>query len=411
MATYVSLGLTSLYGHFTWSDSGVSRSEIQDINPQSGRLVLKLGETRSYPIAPPVALLESRPGATQEAHANLRSLANRVSGGTHENFNVYLTELDYVCVFAKRIYLAKQDMAQLYEVNRLVDRPYQEPGLESLENLQGGPDSKSDIPEAQFEELEYPTLLLTSAGSFNWGHFLVDELPRLVAYVEKVRPPVLSVALLSWPHLNKNWKFDQRRSEAIQTLYPDVDIRFTFIDVRTPRYFKQLLFVTPNSVHPAVKSQELCKLLQDRYRAVGNNKKADQKLYVVRSGSRNISRLQQLRLKRYFQRLGYRAVRPELLSAREQFELFASASHVVGLYGAALTNVLFCQPGTKLLVISPIDPNGWLDPFYLDLSGQVGQDQFIYLHVRPNGENQVQDQLNLNLKQFFGFVQSSGFLG
>ena len=46
---------------------------------------------------------------------------------------------------------------------------------------------------------------------------------------------------------------------------------------------------------------------------------------------------------------GYETVCPEALSVRQQIELFASATHVVGASGAALTNMIFAAPGASIV--------------------------------------------------------------
>jgi capsular polysaccharide biosynthesis protein len=50
--------------------------------------------------------------------------------------------------------------------------------------------------------------------------------------------------------------------------------------------------------------------------------------------------------------LGVVAVHPEELSIAQQIDLFAAAELIVGGSGAAFTNLLFCQPGCKALVIA-----------------------------------------------------------
>tara|TARA_B100001057_G_scaffold246100_1_gene246423 strand:+ start:1886 stop:2983 length:1098 start_codon:yes stop_codon:yes gene_type:complete len=49
---------------------------------------------------------------------------------------------------------------------------------------------------------------------------------------------------------------------------------------------------------------------------------------------------------------------PEKLSQEKQIYLFKNASIILGAHGAALTNIIFCKPGTKVIEIIPADhPN------------------------------------------------------
>ncbi len=50
---------------------------------------------------------------------------------------------------------------------------------------------------------------------------------------------------------------------------------------------------------------------------------------------------------------GFESVRPELLTVSEQINLFADAEIVVSESGAALTNMMFMRPGSKVLEIHP----------------------------------------------------------
>ena len=49
---------------------------------------------------------------------------------------------------------------------------------------------------------------------------------------------------------------------------------------------------------------------------------------------------------------------PEKLSQEKQIYLFKNASTILGAHGAALTNIIFCKPGTRVVEIIPADhPN------------------------------------------------------
>jgi hypothetical protein len=57
------------------------------------------------------------------------------------------------------------------------------------------------------------------------------------------------------------------------------------------------------------------------------------------------------------------------MSLQEQAAAFHGADWVVGIHGAALTNLVFCRPGTKVVELF-----GWnyVNPCYRDLCSVVG---------------------------------------
>jgi hypothetical protein len=52
-------------------------------------------------------------------------------------------------------------------------------------------------------------------------------------------------------------------------------------------------------------------------------------------------------------RHGFEVVYPELLSIREQIQLFAGAETVLGVHGSGLTNTIFSPPGTTVIELQP----------------------------------------------------------
>lgn len=48
---------------------------------------------------------------------------------------------------------------------------------------------------------------------------------------------------------------------------------------------------------------------------------------------------------------GFTIIEPEKLTFMDQFQLFSGANEVVSLTGAALSNAIFCKPGTKVVVL------------------------------------------------------------
>jgi capsular polysaccharide biosynthesis protein len=95
------------------------------------------------------------------------------------------------------------------------------------------------------------------------------------------------------------------------------------------------------------------------------------KIYISRrkEGTRNVTN--EAELLQILRRDGFEVCFPEELSFLEQVRLFAEARIVVSPHGAALSNLVFCAPGTSVLeVFSP----HYVNVCYWALSNQLGLD-------------------------------------
>ena len=87
---------------------------------------------------------------------------------------------------------------------------------------------------------------------------------------------------------------------------------------------------------------------------------SQKKIFLDRSQSnynhcqiKNLSDIKNLILKKKI-----KSCRPELLSFNNQVKLFKSSYLIIGAHGAAFSNIIFCNPGTKIVEIIPADhPN------------------------------------------------------
>ncbi|WP_159913140.1 DUF563 domain-containing protein [Pantoea sp. 18069] len=66
------------------------------------------------------------------------------------------------------------------------------------------------------------------------------------------------------------------------------------------------------------------------------------------SGARSMKNEEALALK--LQELGFSSIYPEKLSFSQQYHLFSNAECVVGATGAAMANLVFCQPACRLII-------------------------------------------------------------
>lgn len=83
--------------------------------------------------------------------------------------------------------------------------------------------------------------------------------------------------------------------------------------------------------------------------------------------------------------LGYKPVYLEDLSFAEQISLFNNARYVIGLHGAGMTNIIWCESGSRVLEIFPSEP---CRDCYWVLANHAGLDYYYWCPVSPD-ENEI----------------------
>lgn len=223
---------------------------------------------------------------------------------------------------------------------------------------------------------------LGSVGSFNYGHWLVDDLPRLEGFfVLRRRHPGRIITILL-PGYDPQIDEVRRRMIAL-TLGRDDQWRAVFYDRSRVYAFPHLYFATPCSQEPYGKSPEAVAAVRSRllgrtrvaraeaaFRRMGAGNDG-RRLFVDRSGARGRTLVNRAEVVAAMERRGFEVIDPEKHSPRQQIVRFARARVVVGLAGAAMTNTIFSPPGAKILTIAP--DSRWSDPFFWDLAAVCGQ--------------------------------------
>lgn len=190
-------------------------------------------------------------------------------------------------------------------------------------------------------EVDRDLLVLGTRGGGNYYHFLLDVLPRL-GVQEQALPGRPRPALLSVPH-QLPW---QRELLGLLGLG---DARLVQPDpratVRAPTLW------VPSLPNPAeVAPRWVVDWLRDRLRPRPPGERP-RRLWVTRPGGRRRTRRLEGedRLWPELERRGFARIDPGTLPVREQVDHFAAAEVVVGLHGAALTNLVFAAPGVRVL--------------------------------------------------------------
>ena len=272
-------------------------------------------------------------------------------------------------------YLEDGQLRILYETCRFNDAP----------SAEGSRAYDPHVDERPNEQGIY--LHLASVGSHNYGHWLTDDLPRLRAfYVLRHLYPNRTITIVTPSY---NVTIDEVRLRTIRLFLGwDTDWHVLFLDREKIYGFERLYHATPCSYQPVAKSpagiHSVSHLMRrntriSRWRAFVERVKADplatlkgagRRIFIDRQGFRGRVIVNRPEIMAILQGRGFEIVDPETMSPAEQVVRFAYADFVVGIMGAAMTNTIFCKPGTRVVHISP--DQGWPDPFFWDLAAVCG---------------------------------------
>ncbi len=239
----------------------------------------------------------------------------------------------------------------VYETNRMNDRPW----VEQVD-LAG-----RDIEARSLTGSKAINFFLGSAGSNNYGHWLIDDLPRARAFAA-LRDEAAGRPIRIWIN-SDSMVIDHVRSESLHQICAglgDVEVRL----LRPGRVyaFSNLYYATPVSYHPVLKCPEALRFLNERLRL---GQSGNGRIFITRRDRGKRSLVNVAAIQALLEARGFATVDVEAMSFAEQVRAFAGAKVIVGCMGAAMTNCLFAKDATTTIYLGP---EGWLEPFYWDLA-------------------------------------------
>ena len=213
-------------------------------------------------------------------------------------------------------------------------------------------------------------LFVGSAGSFNYGHWLIDDFPRYSALSSICGMGIIPGLVLSGfdPAIN------QVRADAVAyASQTGTKCEVLFIDPQQVYEFDHVYFVTPVSYHPVLKSRRAIEFIEGvgSLSLVGHARSiSSPKIFVNRSVKWPRRIVNELEIRAVLARHGFKEIFPEFMTFEEQKIVFSSAEHIVGIMGAAMANTAFSAPNTTVIYLAP---DGWMEPFFWDLAVQKKQ--------------------------------------
>ena len=218
------------------------------------------------------------------------------------------------------------------------------------------------------------TLVLASTGGDTYFHWITDVLPRLGL----ARRAGYNTASFDWVLVNGlTHPFQQETLKHIGI----PKNRCLFFNKKELAYEIEEALLPSLPGVPGVVPPETVDFLRNTFSTKKNSR--SRKIFIGRGEAKHRPLIHEREIWAQLENRGFDSVDCGKMSVQEQAEVFGSAEVVVGAHGAALTNLVFCRPGTRVVeLFSP----AYVNPCYRDLCIAAG---LRHAAVIGNGEDWV----------------------
>jgi capsular polysaccharide biosynthesis protein len=292
---------------------------------------------------------------------------------------------------------------ELAEENALLYHPK----IQSIGRFQGN-ECVSEIYASSMPRIR-EAILLSSDTDTNYFHFLVEALPKLWL-VELAKLP-LNIPILIQSGLHDNMIKALKRvagGRKYIALPPNIAI-----DVRKLWFPSDLSRVLNNVESPVqvdydiVVSQEAIRYVRGKMSVPAV--KATRRIYVERASSYRLLTNEQ-ELIHMLRANGFEIVNTARMTLEQQIEMFSQSQLVVAPTGAAMTNLMFCQSGSRALILVAETAQSNLNIFN-HLGEAIGVEVSYCLGDRAFNRQDmftVHDDFSIDVKAILGWCATHG---
>jgi hypothetical protein len=202
-----------------------------------------------------------------------------------------------------------------------------------------------------------PVVLLKQEWDRNYGHWLIESLPRVGMIAE--RYDIMQCRFIVGDDTGPIGAVYRdsltRLGVPPENIVPLADGAVAF---------DELLYPTPITVQPWIKAPRVIRFLEALGRSMPQARPGPKRIYVTRDPKDSRRLLDEEPVLRIVTQAGYQVVSPGNLDFSAQVAAFREATHVVGILGAGLSNLAFAPRGVHLLALTS---ETMQDDFFWDL--------------------------------------------
>lgn len=223
-------------------------------------------------------------------------------------------------------------------------------------------------------ERDGPSILCVKPGQKNYGHWLVEMLPKADIAIG-VYPDLKPLILV--PSADEPMRSVIERSLELLKIGKEAVIP----SLVCPEWCEELIIVHGLTEHGIYMSPMVFRTL-DRLAAGVAEQSVTERVYVKRSPPSVRCLANEEIIGERLRERGFTTLHPETMTLDQQIATFRGARHVAGVAGAGFANLAFCRPGAEATIFYP---ENMADTFYWFLAQHRGL-TFNDIRCRPSGE-------------------------
>ncbi|MEI3855662.1 MULTISPECIES: glycosyltransferase family 61 protein [unclassified Ensifer] len=192
-------------------------------------------------------------------------------------------------------------------------------------------------------EIQTSCLLLRKRGDDNYGHWLIELVPKLEIAKSICRIDGVAIPMLEGP-------MHAVMRDSLRLANREQHIPVFQLHRQQVGFFKELILVSGLTNHGVFMSPLAVEAIERISTQVPG--RGSRRVYVSRQGTpRNLVGADAIEGE--LERRGFAIVNPGLMTFEQQIAAFKDAEIVAGVMGAGMTNIVFARRGAKILNITP----------------------------------------------------------
>lgn len=295
-------------------------------------------------------------------------------------FNNALIHADSSCI------LVKSDLL----VTKYLDERYNE-GFVKVHNLHHAKIEYDDI-----EDID-KGFFLSGNGSWNWYHYLIEVLPKLMLLEKTPHTILVSEIVKEFPTMQA--ALDLLIGDNCKIIYLSRNKSYRVGELHYINDFNHLQFNRFDNQILGIGTyynQELLTKFSDTIlRKINPDSKSDTKFFLYRKNTHRIANNQD-ELKYFLEKEGFTTICLEELTLEQQVSIFYNATFIIGISGAAWTNLIFCRNKAKAICFIPDNAKEF--SAFSNLAKLSGVE--FYGNYYKNEGNHISNNYEIDLIQF-----------